>query len=76
MLLKIKETLDDHKDVSLSKIFKERERIKVRIGDFDIDCALDEGTLMNIMTERTWETLRKPPLVPSLGTIILFKGKW
>jgi hypothetical protein len=50
MLLKIKETLDDHKDVSLSEIFKGKEKIKVRIGDFDIDCALDEGTSMNIMT--------------------------
>jgi hypothetical protein len=50
MLLKIKETLDDNKDVSLSDIFKEKEKIKVRIGDFDIDCALDEGTPMDIMT--------------------------
>jgi hypothetical protein len=50
MLLKIKEALDDHKDVSLSKIFKEKEKIEVRIGDFDIDCALDEGTPMKIMT--------------------------
>jgi hypothetical protein len=30
---------------------------------------------MKIMTERTWETLGKPALVPSLGTIRLFKGK-
>jgi hypothetical protein len=75
MLLKIKETLDDHKDVSLSEIFKEKEKIEVRIGDFDIDCALDEGTPMNIMTESTWETLGRPALVPSLGTIRLFKGK-
>jgi hypothetical protein len=75
MLLKIKETLDDHKDVSLSEIFKEKEKIKVRIGDFDIDCALDEGTPMNIMTESTWETLGRPASIPSLGTIGLFKGK-
>jgi hypothetical protein len=75
MLLKIKETLDEHKDVSLSEIFKEKEKIEVRIGDFDIDCALDEGTLMNIMTEITWETLERPDLVSSLGTIRLFKGK-
>jgi hypothetical protein len=75
MLLKIKETLDDHKDVSLSEIFEEKEKIEVRIGDFDIDYALDEGTLMNIMTEITWETLGRPALVPSLGTIRLFKGK-
>jgi hypothetical protein len=75
MLLKIKETLDDHMDVILSEIFKEQEKIKVRIGDFDIDYALDEGTPMNIMKERTWETLGRPALVPSLGTIGLFKGK-
>jgi hypothetical protein len=75
MLLKLKETLDDHKDISLSEIFKEKEKIEVRIGDFDIDCALDEGIPMNIMTERTWETLGRPALVPSLGTIRLFKGK-
>ena len=43
MLLKMKETLDEHKDASLSEIFKEKEKIEVRIGDFDIDCALDEG---------------------------------
>jgi hypothetical protein len=75
MLLKIKETLDDHKDVSLSEIFKEKEKIEVRIGDFNIDCALDEGTPMNIMIESTWETLGRPALVSSLGTIRLFKGK-
>jgi hypothetical protein len=50
MLPKIKETLDDHKDVSMSEIFKEKEKIKLRIGDFGIDCALDEGTLKKIMT--------------------------
>jgi hypothetical protein len=32
MLLKMKENLDEHKDVSLSKIFKEKEKIEVRIG--------------------------------------------
>jgi hypothetical protein len=50
MLLKMKESLDEHKDASLLEIFKEKEKIEVRIGDFDIDCALDEGTQMNIMT--------------------------
>jgi hypothetical protein len=75
MLLKIKETLDDHKDVSLLEIFKEKEKIKVRIGNFDIECALNEGIPMNIMTKITWETLGRPALVPSLGTIRLFKGK-
>jgi hypothetical protein len=75
MLLKIKETLDDHKDASLSEIFKEKEKIEVRIRDFEIDCVLDEGTPMKIMTEITWETLGRPSLVPSLGTIRLSKGK-
>jgi hypothetical protein len=75
MLLKIKETLDEHKDASLSEIFKEKEKIEVRIGDFDIAYALDEGTQMNIMKESTWETLGKLAMVPSLGKIGLFKGK-
>jgi hypothetical protein len=75
MLLEIKETLNEHKDASLSEIFKEKEKIEVRIGDFDIDCALDEETQMKIMTESTWETLGKPDMVPSLGKIGLFKGK-
>jgi hypothetical protein len=30
---------------------------------------------VNIMTERTWEILGKPTMVPSLGGIGLFKGK-
>jgi hypothetical protein len=30
---------------------------------------------MNIMTESTWETIGRLALVPSLGTIRLFKGK-
>ena len=30
---------------------------------------------MNIMTERTWETVGRPALPPSLGTIRLFTGK-
>ena len=75
MLLKIKEILDDHKDVSLSEIFKEKEKIEVRIGDFDIDCSLDEETQMNIMKESTWENLGRPAMVPSLRKIGLFKGK-
>jgi hypothetical protein len=44
MLLKMKETLDEHKDAILSEIFQEKDKIEVRIGDFSIDCALDEGT--------------------------------
>ena len=75
MLLKMKETLDEHKDASLSEIFKEEDKIAVRIGDFDIDYSLDVGTQMNIMKESTWETLGRPLMVPSLGRIRLFKGK-
>jgi hypothetical protein len=75
MLLKMKETLNEHKDASLSEIFKEKEKIEVRIGDFDIDYALDEGTQMKIMTKSTWETLGRPAMVPSLGRIGLLKGK-
>ena len=75
MLLQMKETLNEHKDVSLSKIFNEKEKIEVRIGDFDIDCVLDEETQVNIMTERTWETMAKPVMIPSLGGIGLFRGK-
>jgi hypothetical protein len=30
---------------------------------------------VNIMTERTWEILGKPAMIPSLGGIGLFKGK-
>jgi hypothetical protein len=36
---------------------------------------LDEETLVNIMTEESWEILGKPTVVPSLGRICLFKGK-
>jgi hypothetical protein len=75
MLLKMKETLDEHKDASLSEIVKEKEKIEVRIGGFDIDCSLDEGKQMNIMTKSTWETLGRHVMVPSLGKIGLFKGK-
>ena len=75
MLLQMKETLNEHKDASLSEIFNEREKIEVRIRDFDIDYALDEETQMNIMTKSTWETLGRPVMVPSLGKIGLFKGK-
>jgi hypothetical protein len=57
VLLKMKETLNDHKDTNLSEILKDKECIEARIGDFDIDCVLDEETQVNIMTERTWEIL-------------------
>jgi hypothetical protein len=66
MLLKMKKTLDEHKAASLSEIFKEKEKIEVRIGDFNIDCELDEGTGMNIMIESTWETLGRIAMVPLL----------
>jgi hypothetical protein len=46
----MKETLNDHRHVSLLEIFKEKECIEVRIGDFNIDCILDEETQVNIMT--------------------------
>jgi hypothetical protein len=71
----MKETLNDHRDINLSEILKEKECIETRIGDFDIDCVLDEETQVNIMTERTWEILGKPAMIPSLGGIGLFKGK-
>jgi hypothetical protein len=75
MLLQLKETLNDHRDISLPEIFKEKQCIETRIGDFDIDCVLDEDTQVNIMPESTWEILGKPAIVPSLGKIGLFKGK-
>jgi hypothetical protein len=71
----MKETLNDHKNINLSEVLKEKEYIKSRIGDFDINCVLDEETQVNIMTKRTWEILGKPVMVPSLGRIGLFRGK-
>jgi hypothetical protein len=73
-LLQLKETLDAHKYVSLPEILKVKQCISTRIEDLDIDCVLDEETLVNIMTEDTWEILGKPTIVPSLGRIGLFKG--
>jgi hypothetical protein len=75
VLLQIKETMNDHRDINLSEIFKEKECIETRIGDFDIDCVLDEETQVNIMIEITWEILGKPAMIPSLGGIGLFRGK-
>jgi hypothetical protein len=75
ILLKMKETMDDHRDINLSEILKEKECIETRIGDFDIDCVLDEETEVNITTGRTWKILGKPAMVPSLGGIGLFRGK-
>jgi hypothetical protein len=71
----MKETLKEHKDVQLPKIFKEKEQVKERIGDFDIDCILDEETQVNIMPERTWEAIGNPSMIPSLRGIGLFRGK-
>jgi hypothetical protein len=71
----MKETLSDHRDISLLEILKEKECIEIRIQDFDIDCVLDEETQVNIMIESTWEILGKPAMIPSLGGIGLFKGK-
>ena len=67
--------MDDHKDISLLEIVKEKQCIVTRIEDFDIDCALDEETHVNIMPESTWEILGNLAMVPSLGRIGLFKGK-
>jgi hypothetical protein len=44
ILLQMKETLNDHQNINLSKIFKEKECIETRIRDFEIDCVLDEET--------------------------------
>jgi hypothetical protein len=46
----MKETLNDLRHVKLSDIFKEKECIEVRIGDFDTDFVLYKETQVNIMT--------------------------
>jgi hypothetical protein len=69
MLLQLKETLNDHRDISLPEILKEKKCIETRIGYFDIDCVLDEETYVNIMPESTWESLGKLAMIPSLGRI-------
>jgi hypothetical protein len=71
----MKETLNDHRNISLSEVFKEKKCIEARIGDFDIECVLDEETQANIMTKRTWEILGDLAMIPSLGGIGLFRGK-
>ena len=71
----MKETLNAHRDINLPEILKYKECIETRIGDYDIDCVLDEETQVNIMPEITWEILGKPTMIPSLGWIVLFKGK-
>jgi hypothetical protein len=75
MLSQLKETMNDHKYVSLPEIMKEKQHISGGIGNFDIYCVLDQETKVNIMTEGTWEILGKPTMVPSLARIGLFKGK-
>ena len=65
ILLQVKETLNDHIDISLSEILKEKECIETRTRDFDIDYVLDAKPQVNIMTERTWEILGKLAMVPS-----------
>ena len=75
ILLQMKETLNDHRDINLSKILKEKECIETRIGDFYIDCVLDAEAQVSIMPKSTWEILGKPAMIPSLGGIGLFKGK-
>jgi hypothetical protein len=42
--------MNDHKDVSVPDMLKVKQHISARIGDFDIDCLLDEETQMYIMT--------------------------
>jgi hypothetical protein len=75
VLLQMKETLNDHRHMSLPEIFKEKECIEARIGDFDVDCVLDEEKQVNNMTERTWKLLGKPAMTPSLEGMALFRGK-
>ena len=56
----LKEVMDDHRDIGLPEILKEKQCIVTRIEDFDIDCVLDEEIHVNIMPEKTWEILEKP----------------
>jgi hypothetical protein len=71
----MRDTFNDHRHVRISEIFKEKEQIEARIGDFDIDCTLDEEAQVNIMPERTWEAIGKPAMIPSLGGTSFFRGK-
>ena len=60
VLLQMKETMNDYRDINLSKIFKEKECIETRIGDFNIDYVLDEETQVNIMTEKLGKFWKNP----------------
>jgi hypothetical protein len=75
VLLQMKESLNDHRNINLSDIFKEKECIEARIRDFNIDSVMDEERHVNIMTKRTWEILGNPTMIPSLGGIGLFREK-
>jgi hypothetical protein len=75
ILIQIKETLKEHKDVQLQEIFKEKEQVEARIGDFEIDYILDEDTQVNIMPERTCEAIGNPSMIPSIGGTNLLRGK-
>jgi hypothetical protein len=44
ILLQMKETLNAHIDINIPEILKEKRCIETRIGNFDIDCVLDEET--------------------------------
>jgi hypothetical protein len=71
----LKETLNDHRDISLPEILKEKQCIETRIGDFNIDRVFDAEIQVNIIPKSTWEILGKIAMIPSLGRIGLFKGK-
>jgi hypothetical protein len=47
--------MNDHKAVNLLDILKVKQCIDRRMGDFEIDCVLDEETQVNIMIEDTWK---------------------
>jgi uncharacterized transporter YbjL len=49
MLIRLKQEMDDHRDISLPEILKEKQCIVTRIEDFNIYCVLDEETHVNIM---------------------------
>jgi hypothetical protein len=75
ILLQMRETLNDHRHIRLSEIFNKKECLEERIRDFHIDCVIYEETQVNIMTERTWEAIGRPSMIPSLGGLGLFRGK-
>jgi hypothetical protein len=44
ILLQMKETLNDHRNISLPEILKDKQCIETRIVEFNIDCVLDAET--------------------------------